>query len=228
MEGMTRPPVARVDRDGNGQFTIGEAGSWLQEVFFLPGDWLIWMLATYVPAAAKFLEIGAGDYRGVLSGFLSALAWLALIVVGGVTWAALRDLDRTLTDRIERSYAETLRRLRVARALLAYRFRRAKAASASEAVVEFADEIDLAPDELRVLRLHGQVGPGYALSISEIAASLKLQRHEVRKLVIRLKQLQLLDSTVGGSEGESAYRLTRAGRAFLMFRQIKPGHAPAV
>jgi hypothetical protein len=229
MEGITQPSAAsRVDGNGDGQFTISEAASWLQQAFFLPGDWLIWALATYAPAPAEYLEIGAGDYSGVLSGFLSVLAWLGLIIIACITFAALRDFDHALTNRIERLYAEALRRFRVARALLAYRIRRTRKAPASTEPIEFADEINLAAEELRVLQLHGGVQPGYALSISEIAASLKLPRDRVRKVAGRLKQLQLLDSTVGGREGESAYRLTRAGRAFLVFRQIEPGHAPAV
>jgi hypothetical protein len=39
-------------------------------------------------------------------------------------------------------------------------------------------------------------------------------------VVARLRKLGTLETTLGGSEGESAYRLTGAGRGLLVHRQL--------
>ena len=70
------------------------------------------------------------------------------------------------------------------------------------------------------MRIHGELGPGYALAVSEVAASLRARVNHAQELLERLTKLQLLESTVGGLDGENAYRLTRTGRAFLIFRQM--------
>ena len=117
----TPPSAWPADFDGDGRFTVGDAGLWLQQAFFLPGDWAIWALATYASPAAEFLELGSGAYGGVLSGFVSALAWLTLLVILGTTYGMLRDADRAFTERIRALYLEGRRRIRAARTLFAAR-----------------------------------------------------------------------------------------------------------
>jgi hypothetical protein len=222
MEDIPKPSsLWRADPSGDVPGTISDLGLWLKDAFFLPGDWLIWATATYAAPVAEFLEIGANDYGSVLSGFLSALAWILLVIVAGVTYGAIRDFDRRLTDGVERLYAEVRRRLRVAGALLVYRLRRLRPEAPKSEAIELSEEIKLSNDELRVLRLHGQLKAGYALAVSEVMAALKISGDHARQVLGRLKQLNLVASTVGGREGESAYRLTRAGQAFLVFRQLE-------
>ena len=221
MEDIPKPSsLWRADPSGDPSYTISDLGLWLQDAFFLPGDWLIWATATYAAPVAEFLEIGANDYGGVLSGFVSALAWILLMIAAGVTYGAVRDFDRRVTDAAGRLYADVRRRLRIAGALLVYRLRRSQDESKSEAI-EFSEEINLSAEEVRVLRLHAQLKAGYALAVSEVMAALKISGDHARQALSKLKQLNLVASTVGGLEGESAYRLTRAGQAFLVFRQLE-------
>ncbi len=116
--------------------------------------------------------------------------------------------------------ARLVRSTRIARALLASRFRAREKPRGDK--IEFGEDIDLSREELRVLQIHGELGPGYALAVSEVAASLRARVHHAQELLERLTKLQLIESTVGGLDGENAYRLTRAGRAFLIFRQMAP------
>jgi hypothetical protein len=230
MAEITKPPsVLDVELNGDGQFTLSDAGLWIGEAFFLPGDWLIWAVATYAPPVAEFFEISAGDYGGVLSGFVSALAWAGLVLGVGVLFGAVRDFDRALTSRIGRFVAETRRRLRVGWALLTYRLRRGRREPSKRDGVELSEEIELSSLELRVLRLHAELRAGYALAVSEVATALGLRRNQALDTLSRLKQLNFLETTLGGSEGESAFRLTRAGRGFLVFRQLSAtGQAPGM
>jgi DNA-binding MarR family transcriptional regulator len=213
---------AAVDIDGDGELTLNDADEWLLHMFFLPGDWSLWALTTYAPWAARFLDVGPADYGGVLSGYLSVCAWLAALIAAAITYHFIRDADRKLTLAIAQRYDDLLRRLRIGVALLRQRWRRGDAARSRSSSVEFVEDVPLSDRELSVLQLHAELGPGYALSVSDVAHALNARAHPTHALLDRLKQLGLLNRTVGGADGETAYTLTSAGRALLAFKRLAP------
>jgi DNA-binding CsgD family transcriptional regulator len=212
--------VLRVDVNGDGTFTISDVFLFLGDAFFLPGDWLIWTIASYAPPVAGFLELGPSAYGGILSGFVSAFAWLAALLLFIIVYGSIRDFDRTLTSVIVRGYDESRRRIRVGVALLGYRLRSLRGRPSKPADVVISQEVDLSPDELAVLLLYADLQSGYVLSESEIAARLELRRNRAEMALARLRKLGTLETALGGSEGESAYRLTGAGRGLLVHRQL--------
>ena len=212
--------VWRADVNADGELTISDAFLWLGDAFFVPGDWLIWAVATYVSPLARFLELGPSAYGGILSGFVSAFAWLASLLIVIIVNGKVQDFDQALTAMIRRGFAETRRRIRVSIALLGYRWRSLRPKSAKQAQVEVAQEIELSAVELEVLRLHGDLQRGYALSESEIAAKLELRKNRTEEVLGRLRKLGLIETTLGGGGGETAYRLTGAGRGLLVHRQL--------
>jgi hypothetical protein len=206
--------------NGDGTFTVSDLFLFVGDAFFVPGNWLIWTIATYVPPVARFLELGPSAYGGILSGFVSAFAWLATLLALIIAYGSIRDFDRALTSRIVRGYAETRRRIRVGAALLGYRLRSLRGRPPQPADIVISQEIDLSADELAVLQLYADLQSGYVLSESEIAARLELRRNRTEQVVARLRKLGTLETTLGGSEGENAYRLTGAGRGLLVHRQL--------
>jgi DNA-binding MarR family transcriptional regulator len=212
--------VWHADVNGDGAFTISDVFLWLGEAFFLPGDWLIWTVGTYVRPVAGFLESGPNDYGGVLSGVVSALVWLGFFLVAIIVYGTVRDLDRALTSMIGRGFAEARRRVRLTFALLAYRLRRQRETGLKRAELDLSQEIELSAAELDVLRLHADLHQGYALSESEISSELELRRNRVEEVLSRLRKLGLLETTLGAGDGESAYRLTSAGRGLVVYRQL--------
>ncbi len=225
MDETTKPSTALRGANGDGAFTLGDLPASAAQAFFVPGDWLIWTTATYAPPVARFLEIGPADYGGLVSGVASGLIWLALVVLAAVVTGIVRDLDRRLTDSLVGGWREARRRLRVGVALLGYRWRQLVRAKRSAAeVIEFSEEPEVGEAELRALRLHAKLQPGYSLGVSDVAAGLGVRKHEARQILSRLRQLQFVSPTLGGSgDGENAYTATRAGRAFVAFRQPSAG-----
>jgi hypothetical protein len=219
-EVVPKPSLAVADAGGDALFTLSDLPAWLYAAYFLPGDWLLWAISSRLPSVASFLEIGAADYGGVLSGFISTCAWLLLLVSGSIAYQFVRDADRAMTRGIAELCADVGRRARIAAALLRTRMRRRRRAPPEK--IEVAEDLELSRDELKALQLYGELQPGYALAVSDVAAALQARSHQVQRLLERLKQLGLLGSTVGGLEGESAYTLTRAGRALLIFRKLAP------
>jgi DNA-binding CsgD family transcriptional regulator len=212
--------VLRVDVNGDGTFTISDAFLFLGDAFFVPGDWLVWTIATYAPPLARFFELGPSAYGGIFSGFVSAFAWLATLLLLIIVYGSIRDFDRALTSLIVRGYNESRRRMRVGTALLGYRLRSLRRRGPQPAEIEISEETDLNADELAVLRLYADLQSGYVLSESEIAARLKIRRNRAEQALARLRKLGTLETTLGGSEDESAYRLTSAGRGLLVHRQL--------
>jgi hypothetical protein len=202
----------------DGAFAVPSFEQW----FFLPGDWSIYWLASRVPAVAEGLGIGPADYGSIFAGFLAWLLWLALAIALIAAAATVRRFDRTVTRRIVDGVAELKRRLRMA--LIFAQYRRRRRAQRREPTFD-GEEPTLSRDEVRALELHERLAPGFALAVSDVAEELHARLYEVRSVLERLQRLQLLRSTVGGLDGETAYTLTSAGRALLRLHHARPSTA---
>jgi hypothetical protein len=214
MEPITKPPNPfMTDAGGLALASVGD-------VFFLPGDWLIYLLASRVPGAADLLALGPGDYGGTLAAFLSSAAWLALALGAIATTSAVRRFDRALTSVIVGAALDARRRLRMA--LVFARYRRKRQQVRTEPAIDVGELPSLRPVELRVLELHARLAPGFALAVSDVAEELAARGYEVRGVLERLRQLNLLQATVGGLDGEPAYTLTATGRALLRLARMRP------
>jgi hypothetical protein len=199
----------------DGAFAIPSFEQW----FYLPGDWLIYLLASRVPAVADLLGVEPADYGGAFAGFLAWVLWVALAIALIAAAAAVRRFDRAVTRGIVDGVAELKRRIRM---LVAFaRYRRQRRVARKEPTFE-GEEPSLSRDEVRALELHARLAPGFALAVSDVAEELHARVYEVRGALERLQRLQLLQSTVGGLDGETAYTLTSAGRALLRLRHARP------
>ena len=102
------------------------------------------------------------------------------------------------------------------------RYRRQQRSSRKEPSFDVEELPTLRRDELLVLGLHAKLAPGFALTADDVAEELDRRGHEVRAALERLQKLALLQATVGGLEGETAYTLTAAGRAALRLHHASP------
>lgn len=216
-----------MDMNGDGGFTLGDVWLWLLQCFFLPGDYLLWICLTFTPGFARFLELGPADYGGLASGIVSAVFWLVAATFLGASYNVLRSADRAVSAAIARTWSECRRGMRVARIRLACRFRGIKLGlplPRQNAQPEVAlDEIELSDLEFEVLRSHAFLAAGYVYTASDIAGSLAVRRSQAQQALDRLKTLGLLESALSASDGESGYRLSRAGQFLLMARSGAAG-----
>lgn len=217
-ETLPQPPLPLdLDTNGDGAFTISDLKLWFVEVYFVPGDWLLWFVNARLPGVAAFLEVGADDYGGLLSAVLSGGAWLIGIIAVLIAYRGIRSLDELITVRIERAYREALRRARTGLNLLRYRLRGRRTRASKPGPIEVKDGLELSELEHALLVAHSQVEPPYALALSDAANAIGRGRHETQGLLERLAKLRLLDRSTGGAEdGESAYMLSRSGRALML------------
>lgn len=207
--------------------TLSRVGAALGLLFFAPGDWLLWAMLTYASPVAALLGLSAAAYGGVLSGVVSALAWGAVMVFLIVTCSAVRELDQALTYGAIRMYREAGRHVRVIRnRVLTFRAaRRVRRAAVrrepyiGDGALSAPQEIDVSVAELRVLHEHARLPDGHALTLGAAAAVLGARKSEARVMLDRLTALKLLTVTAGARQGDTAYALSSAGRAYLAFRR---------
>jgi DNA-binding MarR family transcriptional regulator len=207
-----------VTRAGTG-FNLADVA----KLFFLPGDTFIFALSTYAAPVARLLGISAADYGGVLAAFVSTCVWLAAFIALSIAYHSVLDFDRRATAGARRLAASALRHARMTRAVLRQRWRAWRAARGPANEIDFPGDIDLTATQRQALRLHAELGPGYALSVTEAARALGARRSATQDLLDGLQALGLLNRTLGGADGESAYTLSAAGKALLLFRQLNDG-----
>jgi hypothetical protein len=220
---LERWPFAQLslDANGDGQFTFADIFERLWTLFFLPGDLFLYVLLDYAAPLARWLEIGPSDYGGLVSGFLSAGAWFVVFTIASIAYHYLRDLDRQVTGATRRLFATLLLRMRISHALLRQRWRAWVATRRPATQATEVREVELSAPELRVLQLHAALAPGYALSVSEVAHALRARIYDTRELLSGLKELGLLNRAIGGTDDETSYTLSAAGKALLAARTTR-------
>jgi len=214
MEPITAPPNPFVAETGS--LVIPS----FEELFFLPGDWFIYLLSSRAPPVAEMLGVSPADYGGTLAGFIAWTCWIVLAILGIATTSAVRRFDRALTGGIVDLGLELRRRVRMVFVFAEYR--RKVRTQRREPTIDVVEEPGLSRDELRVLELHARLSPGFALSTRDVAEELGTRGHEIRVALERLQKLKLLNATVGGYDGETAYTLSPAGRTLLQIRHVRP------
>ena len=214
MEPITAPPNPFVAETGT--LVIPSFEEW----FYLPGDWVLYLLATRMPGVADLFGVTDPAYGGTLAALIAWTCWVVFAIALIIFTSAVRRFDRAVTDYVVGAAVEVRRRVRMAITFVHYRSKlRAKR---KEPAIDVGEEPGLSRDEMRVLIVHSKLAPGFALSKSDVAQELGARGHEIRAALERLQKLKLLQATVGGLDGETAYTLTPAGRSLLQIRRAEP------
>jgi DNA-binding MarR family transcriptional regulator len=226
-------PLARLtfETGAGEQLTIANLVTDLHRLASLPGDLFIWALTTHAAPLARLLGVGPSDYGGVLSGLISACAWIVAFVSVAIAVQAVVDFDRRVTSATRRLFATVLLRLRIARTLARQRVAGWLANRGRPAQQEvIANEIEISAAQLLVLRLHAKLPPGCLLGVSEAASEAGTRVSAMKDLLEGLQRLGLLGRSRGVADGEDAYALTKAGMALLVSRKLAdpPLAAPAM
>lgn len=221
MDESTTPwPSLTRDMNADGQFTLSDVWLWVVHLFFLPGDFVLWVMLTYTPGLAIFLELGPGNYHSLFTAMASGAIWLVALVVIGVVYGFVRSLDQALTAVVVRYYREWRRRFRVLRTWTACQLRGLKLQLPMwrhEAAPELdLGELTLSDLEHEVLRATALLAPGYVYTASDVAGSLEIRRSAARRALERLRSLQLLETGFSASDGERGYCLSQSGRFLVM------------
>lgn len=76
---MGKPWIFQKDINQDGVFTISDVQGWIIQLYFLPGEFFLYILINYFSSIALFFEIDPGSSHGVLSGLISFIAWVLVV-----------------------------------------------------------------------------------------------------------------------------------------------------
>ena len=202
------------DSNADGRFTVTDVGLWLQTLFFLPGDTLIWISLRYVPEISQFFEVDSGQYGSTFSALLSVFAWLAIavLVMTATHWLAM--IDRAFTRVVRSSLTGFVARTHITGRAINEVYARQR-----QVFRNWWRRADSSPklsaEELRVLKAHSHVDPEAALALSDLVRATGVPRVQIVDILDRLRELHLLDRRVDPGSNEFGYALTIPGRRLL-------------
>ena len=197
------------------QSPLTNTGSWLLDILLLPGNALVYLLVTYAPPVAEFLQLRVIE-TGTLTITATAVVWLAAIVIAGTLLTKIREIDRSATAWVAACYGEIKRRIRVLKrritATLAQRSqsRRQK----DDALV--VDMVRLTGRETAILRCLSAVDDGAVLTADEIAAQLGLPPRELTRVLQRLVELDLVKRRADSGRKRDGHCIATAGQMYLL------------
>ena len=197
---------------------LGAIGDVLYAVFLMPGTYVLSGFVAIAPVTAMKLGITAGQTEETLLVVVSAISWLALMVLLAVVWRIFLSLMRFVNAVIRTAWFRLVLATRnfKTRLLLIIRWllpRRRTPANFEPAAVEF-DELDMA-----VLDSVSEQGPGFTMSAPELAERLSLLPSKTQQSLDKLCRNKMLDSVVGSTDGFDNYRLTEAGATYVSMWQ---------
>jgi DNA-binding MarR family transcriptional regulator len=202
------------DGNADGRFTVTDVGLWLQTLFFLPGDTLIWLSLHYAPEITQFFEVNSAQYGSTFSALLSVFIWLATAVLLLSTSHWLATIDRAVTGIVHNSLTGAVTRTHIAGSAVTDLFARQR--QALRRWLRSSDNrLKLSKEELRVLKAHAHVDPSSALALSDLVRATGVPRLQIVGILDRLSELRLLDRRVDPDNNEFGYALTTPGRKFL-------------
>ena len=201
---------------GENRIKPGDIGNWLFELLVLPGNALVYVLNRFVPAVAEFVHLGADARSGPLVIIISAVVWLLAIVITGTVLTGVFDFFRRLIDQVTGVFRELQRLWRVIRRrVVAYFGYRSAKRAAAESELEVA-AIQLAATETKVLRCLSNIDDNAVMTLDEISASLGRDRRDIKALVQRLIDLQLIEAGADKIRRRNGLKIATAGQMFLL------------
>ncbi|MBC8433831.1 MAG: hypothetical protein H8D96_18120 [Desulfobacterales bacterium] len=74
------------DMNADGVFTLSDIIEIFIQLFFLPGDSLLFLILNYLPKVTELFELSYDDYHGMFAGIVSFIVWVFLIpiIVNGI------------------------------------------------------------------------------------------------------------------------------------------------
>jgi hypothetical protein len=186
----------------------------MENVFTIPGLYLLQALTVHAPGIAAFLGISDPSAAIALVVVLSVLAWVFAVIA---CWSAVvlarnvyrfsEAIVRTLWYRVTQSAANVKTWL-----ICRYKsFFPKKAASSLEPIAEIQfDDFDFT-----VLQAAAERGAGFCTSAPELADKYSVLPSHFQKSLSRLSNSKLLTTAIGSTDGFDNYRITDYGTAYL-------------
>ena len=193
----------------------------MENLFTLPGSYLLEALTTHAPGIAALLEISNPSDSIAFVIVLSALAWVftvigcwGIVTLGRNFYRISEAIIRTLWHRAMQSVGN-VRTWVICR----YRGLLPKKTTSSPKVTP---QISFDDFDFTVLQAAAERGPGFSTSAVELADKYSLRPSQFERSLGKLNSNKMITTVIGSTDGFDNYRLTDYGAAYLqMWEQRK-------
>jgi hypothetical protein len=186
----------------------------MENVFTMPGLYLLEALTVHAPGIAAFLGISEPSAAIVWLIVLSALAWVFAVIA---CWSAVvlaRNVYRTSEAMIRTLWYRATQSAANVKTWVLCRYKSffpKKAASSLEPIAE----IQFNDFDITVLQAAAERGPGFCTSAPELADKYSLLPSQFQKSLGKLSNSKMLATAIGSTDGFDNYRITDYGTAYL-------------
>jgi hypothetical protein len=186
----------------------------MENLFTMPGIYLLRALTVHAPGTAALLGISNPSDSIALVIVLSALAWVfTVIACWGIVMLARNfyriseAIIRTLWHRAMQS-AGNVRTWIICRC-------RSLSPKQTASSLEPTAEIQFDDFDFTVLRAAAERGPGFSTSAAELAGKYSLRASQFQKTLGKLSSNKMLTTVIGSRDGVDNYQITEYGAAYL-------------
>ena len=166
-----------------------------------------WVLLA-LPGVEPMLAKSGGDPLVIAS----LGAWLLVAALSLLALRPLRNLCRLMSARLEMvAFRAKLFRTRITQAVTS--IARKILPARSPAGID-ARTVELSNIDIAVLRIATMQPPGHTISAPELVERVRMRPSIVQESLRRLRMHQLLETTIGDTDGFDNYRLTPIGAMF--------------
>lgn len=208
------------DVNNDGFFTISDVALWIQQAFFMPGDTIIWLLLRFLPVVARFLELTPASYGGTLSALASLLVWTGVAVVFLIVTHYIAEVDRAISEAIRGIFTAATVKFRTMKVRLASWRKRRRDRSRRDGQESVIRDLELTPEEVRILTAHAHVTPPGMIALSDLVRATGVPRIEVMRLLARLQDLKLIAFSAGAEAEAGGYSLTDSGQRVVSIAKL--------
>jgi hypothetical protein len=194
---------------------MAEAGEWLLEILLLPGNALVYLLVSYAPRVADFLDLST-DEPGTVTVTASVVVWLSAIVLTGTLLTKIREVDRSMTAWLTACFEDACRWTRVLKRRISSSLSLRARRNSRQDDGFVLDSIQLANFETSVLRSLSSIDDGQILTTHELAARLARPERELKKVLRRLVELGLIERRSDSRTNRDGHCIATAGQMYLL------------
>lgn len=187
---------------------------WVSQAFLVPGEYVLGLLVGRAPALLDFLGLNVAEHGVIYAASLSALTWLAALVLARVGYNAICDFLESMMYSAGRFAVAASHRLRMTRLRLVAPIRKMRQRFRSSRAVQL-EEFAIDDLQFAILRAQSRMAPGHVITAIDIANEFGVGQVPAQQALDTLRKLHLVEVSFGTTDGFPGYLLTRPGRVFL-------------
>jgi hypothetical protein len=193
----------------------------MENLFTMPGIYLLETLKLHAPSSAALLGISKPSDSIAFVIVLSAFIWIFGVVACWGIVALARNVYRVSEAIIRTLWYRAVQSVGSVRTWVICKYR-SLLPKRSASSLEHTAEVQFDDFDFTVLRAAAEQGPGFSTSAAELAGKYSLRPSQFQKTLGKLSSNKMLATVIGSTDGFENYRLTDYGAAYLqMWEQRK-------